>query len=250
MAEVAEKEPESAFKNQDVGFVIESSDDEDDTTLDLAQRNLEQIPDHVTRNGDQVQRLILRMNRLSSLHNLEHFPNIRELQLDRNQITSLDDIPKLNQLTTLWLNNNQLNDVDRLITVLQRQCPRLEWLSLLRNPVCPSVYFDHGNESRHNRYRWKVLYHLKGLKFLDTTEVTAAERAEAEQRGPNLTVRKPKPQVEEDDEEDGEGEAEDDVLPQIADNNNAEPAAFLGKGRIKYDGRESEGNRFILNNDL
>ncbi len=31
---------------------------------------------------------------------------------------------------------------------------------------------------------------------------------------------------------------------------NAEPAAFLGKGRIKYDGRESEGNRFIMNNDL
>ena len=31
---------------------------------------------------------------------------------------------------------------------------------------------------------------------------------------------------------------------------NSEPAAFLGKGKIKYDGRESEGNRFIVNTDL
>lgn len=52
-----------------------------------------------------------------------------------------------------------------------------------------------------------------------------------------------------DDVDDNVDENEDDGTDATA-YKQVEPAAFLGKGRIKYDGRESEGNRFIMNNDL
>jgi len=101
-----------------------------------------------------------------------------------------------------------------------------------------------------------VLYTLKGLTFLDTTEVTPEERKEAETKGKFLVVKKP-----EDNEikngkenhehiEDDNANNEEHVVSDSSAYKHAEPAAFLGKGKIKYDGRESEGNRFIMNQDL
>jgi hypothetical protein len=241
----------TTLKDKDVDMEIETDDEEEnDTVLNLSSQNLDGIPEQVAKaKGDTVYTLILTKNNIKSLKHLEYFPHLETLQLDNNKLETLDDLPKMTHLKTLWLNNNSLADLNGLLKVLLKRCPRLSYLSLLRNPVCPSVYFDHGNESRYKRYRYTMLYTLKGLTYLDTTEVTKDERKEAEARGKFLVVKKP-------DENDGaeapEGEA---VAPEpesvdVTPYQHAEPAAFLGKGRIKYDGRESEGNRFILNNDL
>jgi len=61
-----------------------------------------------------------------------------------------------------------------------------------------------------------------------------------------LVVKKPSQQQMEGTEEAQEVDEQEavEVKPKT------EPAAFLGRGKIKYDGRDSEGNRFIFNSDL
>ena len=106
---------------------------------------------------------------------------------------------------------------------------------------------DGSTEQLHKRYRLTVIYHLPNVTVLDTEQVQKTERAEAIKRGKFLVVAKPSQEQLKDVEDINEEEYEnDDVSPY----KNVQPAAFLGKGRIKYDGRESEGNRFILNQDL
>ena len=99
----------------------------------------------------------------------------------------------------------------------------------------------------HKRYRLTVIYHLPNVTFLDTEPVQLKERQEAMKRGKFLIVAKPSQEQLKEVEDINEDEYQnDDISPY----KNVQPAAFLGKGRIKYDGRESEGNRFILNQDL
>ncbi len=114
---------------------------------------------------------------------------------------------------------------------------------MLFNPICPTM--DPSTEQLHTRYRLTVIYHLPTVTFLDTEAVQMKERKEAMKRGKFLNVAKP-PQDQLDDVDEVADHEEADVAPY----KNVKPAAFLGKGRIKYDGRESEGNRFILNQDL
>jgi len=240
----------SQLKNVDVEEMdIESEDEaEDNTILRLGEQNLSEIPADIAQaKGETIRTLVLTNNRIRSLSNLEHFKRLETLQLDRNEMLDIDDMPKMPYLRTLWLNNNQLSDMHKLLRILAKNCPRLSYLSLLRNPVCPSIYFKHGNEDKYRRYRYTVLYHLHGLTYLDTTEVTHKEQKEALEKGKFLVVKKPSQQQMQDTEEvskDTQPQDKVDVKPKT------EPAAFLGKGKIKYDGRESEGNRFILNNDL
>ena len=131
------------------------------------------------------------------------------------------------------------------MTLNYGQCPVLEYLSLLFNPMCPTM--DPSTEQLHTRYRLTVIYHLPSVTFLDTEAVQMKERQEAMKRGKFLIVAKPpQDQLKDVQEVLEEEEEHEDVAPY----KNVKPAAFLGKGRIKYDGRESEGNRFILNQDL
>jgi len=227
---------------------IESEDEgEDETVLRLPSQNLSEIPgDLAQTKGETVRTLVLTNNKIKSLENLQHFKRLETLQLDRNDLSTIEDMPKMPYLRTLWLNNNQLADMGNLIKTLAKNCPRLSYLSLLRNPMCPSIYFKHGNEDKYRRYRYTVLYHLHGLTYLDTTAVTAKEQQEALEKGKFLVVKKPSQGQMEETEEIAEEEENQNIEPKPR----TEPAAFLGKGKIKYDGRESEGNRFILNSDL
>eukprot|EP00483_Globobulimina_turgida_P010801 UN10822 len=105
---------------------------------------------------------------------------------------------------------------------------------------------DASTEQLHKRYRLTVIYHLPHVTYLDTEPVQLKERKEAMKRGKYLIVAKPSQEQLKDVQDVIEDEYDEDVSPY----KNVKPAAFLGKGRIKYDGRESEGNRFILNQDL
>lgn len=51
---------------------------------------------------------------------------------------------------------------------------------MLRNPCCPAVYFGDFQADTYMRYRRNALARLPGLEYLDSTEVTAAERTEAQ----------------------------------------------------------------------
>ena len=266
------KKLHSFFKNlmdDEDDLVIESDFEDEEDTLNLAGQNLSVLPTSICKNkGGIITTLILTKNTLTSLKGLEYFQCLQTLQLDRNGLKDINDFPKLPQLKTLWLNNNNLKNLNSLLLILKKQvfdtynmricehtdnkniyyniqCPNLEYLSLLFNPICPTM--DDSTQQLHKRYRLTVIYHLPHVTFLDTEQVKFAERQEAMKRGKFLIVAKPSEEqlkdVEDINEEDYQN---DDVTPY----KNVQPAAFLGKGRIKYDGRESEGNRFILNQDL
>eukprot|EP01084_Bolivina_argentea_P173193 299979_1 len=235
-----EKRSYKNLMNDEDDLVIESESEDDDDTLNLVGQNLSNIPMSMAKNkGPTVNTLILTRNKLTTLKGLEQFTNLSTLQLDRNGLKHINDCPKLNKLKTLWLNNNKLRNLNSLLLILKKQCQNLEYLSLLFNPICPTL--DPSTEQLHKRYRLTVIYHLPKVKFLDTEEVSLKERQEAMKRGKFLVVAKPdKDQLAE-----VEDVIEEDVNEDVSPYKNVQPAAFLGKGRIKYDGRESEGNRFI-----
>jgi len=242
----------SHLKNVEVqDLEIQSEDEaENDNILRLSSQALSEIPADIAQaKGDTVHTLVLTNNQIRSLANLQYFKRLETLHLDRNGMLDISDMPKMPYLRTLWLNNNQLSDMQSLLKTLATNCPRLSYLSLLRNPVCPSIYFKHGNDDKYRRYRYIVLYHLHGLTHLDTTEVAEQEKRQALDKGKFLVTKKPSKQQMEDTEEIEEEEEEQQDAVQSKPKT-GEPAAYLGKGRIKYDGRESEGNRFILNTDL
>ncbi len=90
---------------------------------------------------------------------------------------------------------------------------------------------------------------LPGLKFLDSTRVTVEERAEAMRVGHLMKVAKPEPatQTQADkgkDEMHEEEEDEEDIA------NPTRGKVSFGVSRYVYYGKQSEGNRFITNDEL
>ena len=191
-------------------------------------------------------------NALSSAAALSRFPVLATLILDKNQLATLPaDFPVLPTVTTLWLNNNRFDELSSLLDALVRLFPNLQVLSVMRNPCVPNLYFGDGGveADAHRRYRCYVVYRLSQLVSLDATQVTEAERAEAARSGQFLQVAKPDASQYE--QHHSDSLLQPALMPSTEDEEHrAKPAAYLGKGRIKYDGRQSEGNRFISNNDL
>lgn len=218
------------------------------------------------------------------------WPALTELILDKNQLSSLTGLSNaIPSLTTLWLNNNAVSDLETLLDQLEKLTPNLRYLSMMRNPAVPESYFsdlasptaaggangangaaspssmqggDGGMES-YQRFRLYVIYRLKSLQFLDSTPVTAEERKEATVRGAYCRVAKPAEpkKVKSPTSADGSAasptsQGSDAAGPRqstVGLSKNAAPpkvATFLAKGKPRYDGTNSEGNRFIMNDDL
>eukprot|EP00455_Lapot_gusevi_P045393 TRINITY_DN579_c0_g1_i1.p1 TRINITY_DN579_c0_g1~~TRINITY_DN579_c0_g1_i1.p1 ORF type:complete len:239 (-),score=22.89 TRINITY_DN579_c0_g1_i1:116-832(-) len=229
-------------------------DDDDLGRVSLIGRNLESMPlDIAIQSGPDAFQVDLTENCIKSGQNLDKFVNLRTLILDKNGLSSLADFPVLPTVDTLWINNNNFADLTSLMNDLERSFPNLVYLSMLRNPACPDVYFSEGITSdTYKRYRLYVIYRLKKLSTLDATRVTPEERQEADRTGRFLQVARPDPSQYE-----VKGPQPSLLEPTLRDAyaqdreyKRAKPAAYLGKGRMKYDGRQSEGNRFILNSDL
>lgn len=117
---------------------------------------------------------------------------------------------------------------------------------MLKNPACPDMYFSDGEAEAYQRYRFYVIYRLPSLEFLDSTPISDEERKEAKRVGKYMTVATP----------DGQPVSQTnsplrsrttESEPQAA---RMKPSAFLARGRVRYDGSHSEGNRFIQNDDL
>lgn len=250
--------------------------------LMLAFRSLSEIPTELAkREGSFVYNLNLTETGITSLGNLEYFRYLKTLILDNNGLMDLCECPVMESVTTLWFNNNNVKDLPTFLDHVIESFPNLKYLSMMRNPACPGLL----NISRPDLkacklYRLYTLYRLPKLERLDTSEVTSEELQEAAQRGAFAAKRRPtslynpnrKSVFDNQENEDwmnnqnqGATGASDWVKTSEDNNSNTSAAksisgtttikkttsgAFLGVVRKKYDGRNSEGNRFIRDSSL
>nr|XP_040128208.1 leucine-rich melanocyte differentiation-associated protein isoform X1 [Ictidomys tridecemlineatus] len=187
---------------------------------------------------------------LGSLEGLSAFRSLEELILDNNLLGDDLVLPGLPQLHTLTLNKNQITDLERLLDHLAEVTPALEYLSLLGNVACPNELVSlEKDEEDYKRYRCFVLHKLPNLKFLDAQKVTRQEREEALVRGAFMKVVKPKA---------SSGDFAASASPEMhhytplpsASRELTSHRGVLGKCRYVYYGKNSEGNRFIRDDQL
>lgn len=247
--------------------------------LMLAFRPLSEIPQPLaSREGCFVYNLNLTETGITSLANLQYFRYLKTLILDNNGLMDLCECPVMDSVTTLWFNNNNVTDLPNFLDHVIESFPNLKYLSMMRNPACPGLL----NISRPDLkacklYRLYTLYRLPRLERLDTSEVTPEEVKEASQRGAFAVKRKPtslynpnrKTVFDNQENEDwisnqNQGPAAGSSnLTRASEENNSlatskngiirkmtTSGAFLGVVRKKYDGRNSEGNRFIRDSSL
>nr|XP_005893848.1 PREDICTED: leucine-rich repeat-containing protein C10orf11 homolog [Bos mutus] len=184
---------------------------------------------------------------MRSLEGLSAFGSLEELILDNNLLGDDLVLPGLPRLHTLTLNKNQITDLEYLLDHLAEVTPALEYLSLLGNVACPNELVSlEKDEEDYKRYRCFVLHKLPNLKFLDARKVTKQEREEALVRGAFMKVVKPKA-------------SSDSVAVSPKSRYTPLPSAsreltshrgVLGKCRYVYYGKNSEGNRFIRDDQL
>lgn len=120
----------------------------------------------------------------------------------------------------------------------------------MQNPCCPN-FFVGKDQQDYGRYRLFVVSALPGLKFLDSTRITPDERSEAKRVGHLMKVAKPeerrkdekgKEEMQQEEEQQEEEEEEEPTLTR--------GKVLFGVSRYVYYGKQSEGNRFITNDEL
>ena len=195
---------------------------------------------------------------------LAAFTALQTLILDKNGLESLEGIPRMPSLRTLWLNHNALGDLPELADQLAQCFPNLSMLSAMMNPCTPPLVLTSEEDvGKARRYRCYLAYRLPQLAFLDAAPVSADERAEGREKGEFLVARKPKRRA----------PATGDAAPAAgmqffggasaagaphagavtsgaAAEEKKKSSATLALGASSYDGRHSEGNRFIIDKDL
>jgi len=217
----------------------------------------QQLPDGVLpawlaeKYGAEVSHLDLTETGLKQVSNLEKFTKLSTLILDSNELDNNQDFPEILQLETLWINNNKITDLGVFLENIVKKLPNLTYVSFLKNPACPnSLISKEFEDDDYQRYRYFVLYKMPKLKFLDARQISIQERNEAKRVGKFTAIVRP-----------DKDKLQSQAKPNTgADANFAELPADLqpeGKGaarfgynRYIYQGRQSEGNRFILNSDL
>jgi len=210
----------------------------------LVGQGLSELPASVCSSA--VTKVDLTDNNVRTGANFDKLPSLTEIILDKNGVEKLVGFPVLSKVVTLWINNNKIKDLSEFMDSVVKFFPNLTYLSMLKNPACPNVYFSDGEAEAYQRYRYYVIHRLKHLKFLDASPITPSERKEGELRGKFMIVAKPVAE-EESKEEPSASRPAPTIVP------GAKPpkvATFLAKGKPRYDGSNSEGNRFIVNEDL
>lgn len=245
--EIVKTLPEPILKNPVQKYEIVDSSDEElvqetKDSVNLAGRNLEAIPRSIAAQAKDVKSLTLTNNQMKFFDQLSAFTSLETLVLDKNNLKTINGLPEIETLKTLWLNNNQISNFQMLLFRVKQLFPNLEYLSVLRNPINPAVYFGTENEKPYKRFRRRILQELPNLRVIDTQDVTEQEREQAKLQ-PKYVISRPSHEGEEntDDEEPRKLSFTEEKIA---------PAAFIGMGRLKYDGRDSEGNRFITNLEL
>lgn len=183
------------------------------------------------------------------LAGLEVFSALDTLILDKNGLASLEGAPPLPTVKTLSFNNNAVDDMTTFLDSAVDVVPSVTFMSVMRNPASPPmIQLSEEDVAAATRHRLYVVYRIPSLTFLDAAPVTAAERAEAASKGKFLATRRAAstavaPGAASPSAEAGaEGESPKQAKKGMT--------AFLDIGKSTYDGKHSEGNRFIVNDDL
>ncbi|XP_004225756.2 leucine-rich melanocyte differentiation-associated protein [Ciona intestinalis] len=219
-------------------------DDAADSYSYTGHTNCHTVPEFLVQQAKQFRQLNLSHNGINDLKNIAIFVNLEILNLDNNEISDSTLFPVLPKLHSLTLNNNKIKYLQIFISRLAKHCLSLTYLSLLGNEACPHEILDSNKtEKDYENYRIFVASRLSKLKFLDWKPISNQEREKGAQAFP-ITPRERYPSIKT--QESCQG------LPQIAEEPPAvvKPANFYGHVRYKYGGKQSEGNRFIRNNDL
>ncbi|XP_078036821.1 leucine-rich melanocyte differentiation-associated protein [Augochlora pura] len=202
--------------------------------------------------------LDLSYNELTSITAVKYFERLQVLILDNNKLRDLKTLPRMPTLTTLSLNNNKISHIDGVLNRIRECCPNLVYVSLLGNPGCPDQLTNPTTEEAdYNRYRLYAIYLLPpSLRFLDSRPVTREEKIDAEIRGKYSRTVKLSPELLPRFISNSMDEIDDiffnihyTPLPTSIRDPHDHKGAF-GKCKYRYSGKNSEGNRFISNNDL
>lgn len=208
----------------------------------------------------------LSKNRFRSLESLKQFPHLEELILDENDLDDLHTIfPKLSNLKILMLNKNHLQDIYKLVDQLHTSFPLLEHLSLLGNEACPyqiipttsssnansdsSIYAQSRADEDYKRYRHLLIFRIPTLKFLDASEISSNERQVAMQLGDILYTIAETKQIQSEKVE-RKSEKKDFYTPLPTYTDESKNRIQMKKKTRDYDGKGSQGNKFIQNTDL
>ncbi|CAD6233841.1 GSCOCG00007336001-RA-CDS [Cotesia congregata] len=219
--------------------------------------------------------LDLSYNELTSISALKECLCLEELILDNNKLYDLITLPVMEALTTISLNNNKLMDIDLALERISSCCPKVKHVSLLGNPGYPDQLTDpvNNDDADYDRYRLYAIHILpESLRFLDFRPVTPLERKDASNRGRFMRTIKlsitPSPSApalhsnfnrnpnfcgffKENVDAGASQERKDNYspLPSTTRGPDDHKGAY-GKCRYRYSGKNSEGNRFIINSDL
>jgi len=220
--------------------------------LSLVGLDLVSVPPHLgEKYGGTVKQLDLSYNNIEKLDHLERFVNLNALVVDNNSLINEDNFPKMECLKTLSVNNNKIVDLKKFLEIVKEKFPNLTYLSMLKNPACTNEFTGRDSDD-YQRYRYYVLHTLRGLKFLDSREVAEDERKEALRVGHLCLPARPDPsqykRASTPDKGDPDAAAVSE-LPQDLKQEGVGKASF-GLSNYVYYGRQSEGNRFIVNDDL
>jgi len=221
--------------------------------LNLVDMDLTEVPSSYLASAASYLTLNLSENRLSPPCNLHHFSKVHTLVLDKNGLKSVAGFAKMLSVTTLWFNNNNVTDIVGFLDDVASSFPNVTYLACMRNPCSPplAIVSEEDVETT-RRFRLYVIYRLPKLQFLDSSPVSQNERKEASQKGQYLAPRRPT------------GVSGGSLSPASASSMPVAPSApqavttealkrpssFLGLGSSRYDGANSEGNRFITDKHL
>jgi leucine-rich melanocyte differentiation-associated protein len=183
-----------------------------------------------------------------SFAGFEEFSKVDTLVLDKNNLASLSGLPRMDSVRTLSFNNNVVDDFPLFLDTVCASLPNVDILSAMRNPASPPmIQMSEEDVAASARHRLYVIYRLPKLRFLDAVAVTAAERAEATAKGRFLVPRRAAPSTVAPAAPPAEAE---EPAEETAPASSKGMSAYLGIGKSSYDGKHSEGNRFIVNDDL
>jgi len=194
-----------------------------DCHKNMSFQNLKEIPIFMFSN---IISLNLSFNLISDITNLQSLKFLRDLNLDNNEITENTIFPYFPFLETLSLLSNKIQNYPKFISNLEKKCPILSYLVLLKNPCCPlDIALE--NTDKYKIYRYIIILAMKNLEYLDIFAITTNERKDAHQWKENSYT--PLDLVEE---------------------NLSSPTSLYHRQRFNYIGMYSEGNRFIKDNQL
>lgn len=229
------------------------------TTTELILRNKELTTfdkELIAEHKDTCAKLDLSENNFGKCADfsfLTQFSALKTLILDNNNIKTLKSFPQLPSLDTLYLNNNKISSVKKLMDQCSRLFPNLTYLSILRNPCTPDMYFSEDEADAYQRSRYYIIHRLPTLHMLDATEVESEEKASAQRVGHMMIAARPDDDKSDESDDDAEGANKPqqynvrDVMRTAVE---PKVSTFLVRSKPRYDGANSEGNRFITNDDL